>query len=49
MDDLEHLLFEVFLIVCAFILGGLCAHWDHQRRRMPPPDPRAIRGYTREY
>lgn len=49
MDDLEHMMFEVFLIVGAFILGALCEHWDNRRRRLPTPDARAIRGYPNEY
>ena len=49
MDDLKHLILEVFLIMGAFVLGGLLASWDHGRRRVPPPDSKAQRGYPREY
>jgi hypothetical protein len=47
MDDLEVLAFQLCLIVGAFCLGAVLGARD--RRRLPPPDSRAVRGYMRDY
>lgn len=46
-DDLDVLAMQVFLILGALCLGVVLGSRD--RRILPPPDARAIRGYPNEY
>jgi hypothetical protein len=46
-DDLEIMAFQLLLVMGAFVLGALLGARD--RRKLPPPDSRAVRGYMRDY
>lgn len=46
-DDLDIMAIQLLLIMGAFVLGALLGSRD--RRVLPPPDARAIRGYRCDY